>query len=82
MPTQKEMTKHIRTCIKRHGIKARVRMFQDSIQVFVPEYGIEFTEQEQREIRQIAKSNELTWVRGLEIVIEQMTNPHDFNFYM
>lgn len=85
MLTHKEMTKHIRTCIKRHNIKALIRMQticgDKIIQVNATEYGKEFTEQEQRDIREIATHNNLTWVKGLEIDTEQMTNPFDFNFY-
>lgn len=40
------------------------------------------TEAEQRAIRIIATANKLTLVRGLPIVIDQMTNPHEFNFYL
>jgi len=85
MLNHKEMTKHIRTCIKRHNIKALVRIIKTCgdkvIQVNTPKYGVEFTEQEQREIRHIAINNNLTWVRGLPIDAEQMTNPSSFNFY-
>lgn len=78
-----EMAKHIRKRIKAAGIKARVRKFDDNgcIQVNAPVYGVEFTEDEQREIRHIAKCNRLTLVRGLPIDVEQMTNPEAFNFY-
>jgi hypothetical protein len=74
---------HIRGRIKAAGIKARVRIAPGggSLQVFVPTFGATFTEEEQRTIRLIAKINRLTWVRGLEIDIEQMTNPQNFNFY-
>ena len=85
MMNHKEMTKHIRTCIKRHNINARVRMFNACgdkiIQVNAVKYGLEFTEQEQRNIRHIAINNNLTLVRGSPINAEQMTNPFDFNFY-
>jgi hypothetical protein len=85
MLNHKEMTKHIRTRIKVSGIKALVRMINscgDSvIQVNTTEYGVEFTNEEQREIRKIAECNNLTWVRNAPIDIEQMTNPFDFNFY-
>lgn len=78
-----EMTAHIRRRIKAAGIKARVRKFDDSrtIQVNAPAFGVEFTEDEQREIRHIAVCNRLTWVRGLPIVVEQMTNPSAFDFH-
>ena len=86
MLNHKEMTAHIRNRIKVAGIKARVRM-QDCcgskvLQVNAPAYGVEFTNEQQQTIRHIAKCNGLTWVRGAEIDVERMTNPHDFNFYM
>lgn len=78
----KEMTAHIRKRIKAAGIKAKVRMWHGGhIQVNASAYGIEFTEEEQREIRHIAICNKLTWVRDLPIDVNKMTNPHDFNFY-
>jgi hypothetical protein len=82
--TPKEMTAHIRGRVKQAGIKARVRMAPGGgpIQVFAIAYGVEFTEEEQRTIRIIAKTNRLTLVRGSEIIIDQMTNPDDFHFYM
>jgi len=77
-----EMTAHIRRRIKAAGIKARVRKLDDGcIQVFAPEYGVTFSDDQQREIRHIADCNRLTLVRGLPIVVEQMTNPETFNFY-
>lgn len=78
-----QVTAHIRNRVKHAGIKARVRVAPGggSIQVFAPAYGVEFSEAEQREIRLIAKCNRLTWVRGMEIDIEQMTNPAEFSFY-
>jgi len=83
--THKEMTAHIRNRIKQRGIKANVRMQVSCgdkvIQVNTIEYGLEFTNEEQREIRHIAKCNNLTWVRQMEINVEQMTNPFDFNFH-
>lgn len=86
MLSHKEMTKHIRKRIKIAGIQANVRMQNGAentriIQVNTTEYGKEFLPNEQREIRHIAKCNNLTWVRGMEIDVEQMTNPDVFNFY-
>lgn len=82
--TYKEMTTHIRHRIKVAGIAARVRMFEacqvQYIQVFSTDYAVKFTDDQQRVIRDIAKVNGLTWVRGLEIKIEQMTNPDLFEF--
>jgi hypothetical protein len=41
---------------------------------------VEFTEEEQREIRLIAKVNGLTHAQGLEIDIDQMTDPMQHTF--
>ena len=74
---------HIRSRIKHAGIKARVRVAPGggSIQVNAPTHETVFSNEDQREIRLIAKVNGFTWVRGMEIVLEQMTNPSTFNFY-
>jgi hypothetical protein len=75
----------LRTLIKEAGIKARVRVSpgDDCIQVYTCVYGIDFTEEDQYTIRNIAKNvMDFTWVRGMEIVVDQMTNPHNFNFYV
>ena len=74
---------HIRNRVKAAGIVARVRVAPGGgcIQVFAPAFGVKFTEEEQRQIRLIGKCNGFTWVRGMEIDIEQMTNPDSFNFY-
>ena len=84
--TFKETAKQIRSRIKIAGIKASVRMITPTgcqvIQVSVPAYDIEFNADEQRRIRLIAKVNGLTWVQGMEIDIDQNTNPSDFNFYV
>ena len=79
-----QVAAHIRKRIKHAEINARVRVAPGggSVQVFAPAYGVEFSEAEQREIRLIAKCNHLTWVRGMEIDIEQMTNPEHFSFYV
>jgi len=78
-----QLASHIRSRIKHAGIKARVRVAPGggSVQVIAPTYETVFSTDEQREIRLIAKCNHLTWVRGLEIDIDQMTNPSEFNFY-
>lgn len=82
----KELTSHIRNRIKAAGIKAKCKMSiscgNRTIRIDAPAYDVLFTEEQQREIRLIAKCNRLKWVRGLEIDIEQMTNPHEFAFYM
>jgi hypothetical protein len=85
--SHKEMAKHIRNRIKIAGIKARVWMqpntFGDNvISVATTEYNVEFTNEEQKTIRQIAKSNDLTWVRGLEIDVDLPSDPNQMNFYM
>lgn len=82
----KEMTAHIRNRIKKAGIKARVRMQEycgyTVIQVNAPEYGVEFSSESQREICLIAQCNGLTFAQGMEINVNQDTNPFEFNFYM
>jgi hypothetical protein len=84
MMTIQEMTKHFRGRVSASDIKARVRVAPGGgqIQVFVPAHGMEFSAKEQKQIRLIAKCNLLTLVKGLEIDVDQMTNPHSFNFYM
>ena len=79
----KQLAAHIRSRIKAAGIKARVCVAQGGgfVQVFAPACDVTFTEDEQREIRIIGKVNGCTWVQGMEICIEQMTNPYDFRFY-
>lgn len=85
--THKEMTAHIRKRLKHNGVKALVRMQKGLgndkiIQVNTPKFNIEFTAEEQATVRQVAKTNGLTWVMGGEIIVDQQTNPQDFNFYM
>ena len=74
---------HIRKRIKHAGIKARVRVAPGGgvVQVIAPAFSVVFSEEAQREIRLIAKCNGFTWARGLEINIDQMTNPAEFSFY-
>lgn len=78
-----EKAAHLRSRIKHAGIKARVRVAPGggSIQVNAPAFGVEFDENAQRQIRFIAKVIGYTLVRGMEINVEQMTNPCEFNFY-
>ncbi|WP_158881947.1 hypothetical protein [Amycolatopsis anabasis] len=83
--TAKEVAATIRAELKRLGIKARCRVApgaKDIVQVYVPKFDQEFTEVEQRAIRSLGVELGLTWVRGLPINVEQMTNPHDMNFYL
>ena len=81
--SHKEMTAHIRNRIKVAGIKARVCMQtacgDKIIRIDAIRYKLAFTHEEQRTIRQIAVSNDLTYVMGLEIDIERMTDPYDFS---
>lgn len=78
-----EMTAHLRRKIAAEGIKARVRKWNNNggIQVFTVAHNIEFTEAEQRYIRNLAKVNGLTSVRGLEIDVERMTDQHGMVFF-
>lgn len=81
-----EMVRHLRHRIKVAGIQARVRGFvscgDEVVQVNTTHPDRQFTDDEQRTIRTIGDANRLTWVRGMPIDVEQMTNPYDFNFYM
>lgn len=78
-----EMAKHLRKRFKAEGIACRCKKAgAKEIIVSVPAYGIEFSEDEQRKIRFIAKCNKLTSVRGLEIDIERMTDPHQIHFFL
>lgn len=83
--THKQMTQHLRNRIKHAGIKARVQMKEFCgglwIDVIGATYEQDFTEEEQRTIRAIAKHNcGLTWAQGMEIDVEQMTNLKQFKF--
>jgi hypothetical protein len=79
-----DLTKHLRNRIKAAGIKALVHKSKsgNAIHVWVPNYDVDFSEDQQRTIRQIAVVNRLSWVRGLPIDVEQMTNPKNFVFYL
>lgn len=81
--SHKEMTAHIRKRIKVAGINAKIRMASgNEIVISAPTYDYDFSEDEQRAIRHIAQCNNLTLVRGMRVNVEQMTNPHGFNFFM
>lgn len=83
--TQAELTKHLRNRIKVAGLQARVRQLPASstgIQVFPVAYGVEFSTEEQRQIRLIAQVNKLTLVRGMEIDVERNTDPHGMEFHV
>lgn len=81
----KDMTAHIRNRIKVAGIKAKVKMQEfcgyQVVAIDVPAYEIEFTAEEQRAIRHIAKCNGLTLSQGMEINVDLQANPKDFKFY-
>jgi len=57
-------------------------MCGDSIKVSVPAYGLEFSDDEQRSIRFIAKCNRLTRTSGAEIDVERMTDPFEMEFHL
>jgi hypothetical protein len=82
--SHRDLTAQVRSEIKNAGIKAGVRLYKSCgsnwVQVNVPAYEIDFTEDEQRMIRTIAKSLGLTLARGMEIDPEQMTGPKSLNF--
>lgn len=85
MSTATEMAKLIRSELKTAGIKARCRVTPgatDSIQVFVPTFDARFTDDEQRTIRTMGVDHGLTWVRGLPIDVDRMTDPIEMSFYL
>jgi hypothetical protein len=69
--------------LKDSGIEFKSRSWDKAgnITVFVKEHGLEFCEDDQRFIRAAAIQFGYTWVRKMEINIEQMTNPYSFAFY-
>lgn len=74
MENHKEMTKHIRSRIKKAGISAGVRGYKSCgcnwIQVYAKiNKGEHFTEEEQVKIKEIAKINGLSLSCGLEIEV-------------
>jgi hypothetical protein len=80
-----EMTAGIRSRVKANGIKARVGKFDNGdphFRVWPIRNEVLFTEAEQRTILNIAKNNGLTFVRGLEIDVDQITFPNGMVFYM
>jgi hypothetical protein len=82
----KEMTAHIRTRIKANGIKASVSKYTSCgvnfIRVSVPAFDAEFTQDEQRKIHTVCKSNGMTLSRGMEIIIDQLTSSKEFTCVM
>jgi len=83
--TATEVAKDIRTELKAAGIKASCRVqpgTRNVVQISVPKYGLRFTDDEQRTIRTMAVERGLTWVRGLPIDVDRMTDPHEMNFYL
>lgn len=82
----KMATAHIRGRIKQAGIKARCKgIVSCGSEVIVISSmhptEVAFTEDEQRVLRRLAKVNGLTWVRGMEIDVERMTDPHEMRCY-
>ncbi len=69
--THKEMTAHIRKCLKDSGVKARCRKLtvcgRNLIQVFSIEHNLKFSIEDIRTIALIAKSNRLTGAEASEI---------------
>ena len=72
--THKEMTKHIRQRIKKAGIKASVSLYRSCgskwIRVSTHNFEARFTEEEQRQINNIAEVNRLTYSQGLPIEVD------------
>ena len=54
----------------------------ETIRVDVPAYGAEFSELEQIKIKKIAISMGFTWVKGMNIDVNETTNPFNFVFYV
>lgn len=83
--TFKEITTKVREQIKASGVKAFVKMNvscgNNTIRVDTKAYGLEFTREEQEKVRQIGIDNGFTWVRGIEIVANENTNPFNFVFF-
>ena len=79
-----KMAARIRNRIKKSGIKARVRVAPGGgfVQVNAPAFDAKFNEEEQYQIRLIAKVHGMTYVRGEEIDLIRMTNPETFSFYL
>ena len=85
--TTTQMAAHIRKCIKREGIKARVRVSPaaKAVQVSAPAYDVRFTSDDCRMIAFIAKCNKLTMARGVAIDVDlhaQLTGANQFDFFM
>jgi hypothetical protein len=82
----KEITAHIRNRIKIAGVKASVSKYTSCgvsfVRVAVPAADVVFSNEEQRKINIIAQVNGMTLSRGLPIIIDQFTNPQQFNFVM
>lgn len=81
----------VRQALKVAGIAARCRVApgsRDCVQVFTTQFAgtdgnrLRFTDIDQHTVRSIAIDLGLTWVRGLPIDIDQMTNPFGFDFYL
>ena len=82
----KLITASARKSLKSLGIKAKCKMDvscgSDTVRIDVPAYGVEFTNEEQYAIKNIALSQGFTWVKGLKINLKENTNPFNFVFYV
>lgn len=82
----KETAQTIREQLKAADVKARCRVApgerKDCVQVISPAYNAPFSDDDQRTIRTIAVGLGLTWVRGLPINVDRMTDPDQMNFYL
>lgn len=86
--TGKEAAASFRRQLKEAGIKTHCRTFPAdtlgpaSVRISVPAFEIQFSEEEQRTIRQIALNMGLTLVRGLPIDVGRMTDPREMLFFL
>lgn len=88
MSRHKEVTAHIRKCLKREGIPARVRMMNicgsHVIQVFTVAHDSFWTPEQIVEIAHIAKCSNLCYVRRMEIDLDiekQLVKKQQFDFH-
>lgn len=82
--THQEITNNLRAALKEAGVACNVRKQlicgSRFIQVNVKRYGDEFSSADQRTTRRIAVDMGLTHVRGMEIDVDQDTDPFSHNF--
>lgn len=83
----KERTAHLRKVLKAHGPAARVSKYESCgvkwIKVSVPSYDSRFTADELEQVALAARSNHLTFARGMEITVDhmrKMTGRQQFDF--